>query len=139
MASIEKLIHKQTQTMNSIARALPNYKKLGHAKMTAAVTQNRITLVQGQFAMVQDLDAEIHTVADEKLLATHPYFAEQQFTACESVFQETLDFMYEVIAASDTSTRIVSPTGQPVFKSSSRAVSHLPQLELPTFDGTVEQ
>lgn len=139
MASVEKILYKQQQAMMSIHKALTNYKKLGQARMTVAVTHNRISLLEGLFATVQDLDADLHCAVEEPTRSKHPYFAEQQFAQCETVYQETLDFMHEVIAGLAPNPAVSSPSEKSAGFLAPRSISHLPRLELPTFDGSFDR
>jgi len=79
MASLEELLAKQSQIIGSISRALPNFKKLGQAKLSRAVVQSRITSLKEKFAQCQDLDAKILSSVEVKVAATLPYVTEGQF------------------------------------------------------------
>ncbi|KMQ87519.1 pep-cterm system tpr-repeat lipoprotein [Lasius niger] len=103
MNSFEKLMYKQSQLIKFMSRALANYKKLGQAKMTTAVTRNRIALLQGQFTTVVDLDAKLYSLADANKRDNHAYFKEDQFSACEDLYHESLDFMHGKIAENESS------------------------------------
>ncbi|XP_076397896.1 uncharacterized protein LOC105664063 [Megachile rotundata] len=97
MANLNDLLAKQSQLMGPIARALPNFKKLGTANMSLAVTRRRYEALKDNFAKCQQLDAEIWAQADEKARNTQPYFTEGQFLECEERFNEAADFMVEVL------------------------------------------
>lgn len=104
--------------------------------MTRAASENRISILKGLFADFQDLDAELYCLADEETRASHPYFVNDSFSTCEATYNETLDFMHEVIAGLEPHARsLASETS--LTRPLTRAVSHLPRLELPTFDGFV--
>lgn len=137
MTSFETLLYRQNQLMKSITRTLENFKKLEKAKKTRAVVQYRINLLHEQFAKVQDLDVELYTAADETLRTTNAYFKEDHLLKCEGDYHTALDFMHEVISdfePKESSTTLTVDNS--IVSTSSRPVSHLPRLALPTFDGS---
>jgi len=60
--------------MSAISHILANFKKLGKAKMTLTLTQQRLVFLKEAFIKVQELHYKITRIADEKLKATHIYF-----------------------------------------------------------------
>ncbi|XP_076660432.1 uncharacterized protein LOC143363786 [Halictus rubicundus] len=138
MSQFEELLHKQNQTLRSIERALSNFKKLGQAKMTSATTQNRMAALKEAFNQAQDLDARLNATADPKAKSSHPYFADNVFEAAEDNYLEASDFMAEVLkiatAAEPASSKGVSTSPIPT----SRPTARLPQIQLPSFDGSFE-
>lgn len=107
--------------------------------MTTAVTRNRIALLQGQFTTVVDLDAELYSLADANKRDNHAYFKEDQFSACEDLYHESLDFMHDKIAENESSVLSSTQNENVSTVASSRPISHLPRLGLPTFDGSFAQ
>jgi len=82
MESFDELMHKQSTTINSVTRAISNFKKLGQAKMTYAVTKIRMETLKEKFEQCCDLDAKLNARADPKEKNTHPYFTDRVFTEC---------------------------------------------------------
>ncbi|XP_011691715.1 PREDICTED: uncharacterized protein LOC105452373 [Wasmannia auropunctata] len=141
MSNLSEFLAVQKQTIYTISRVLPNFKKLGQAKMTRAVTKERLATLKETFAKCQDLHAKITLVAEETKQTDHLYFTEHQFKACEDIYNDTADYMVEVVATLDpvfyqASAADVSGVSES-FRPSSK--SHLPKLNLPTFDGSLEK
>ncbi|XP_076658249.1 uncharacterized protein LOC143362189 [Halictus rubicundus] len=137
MSALTSTLTKQTCAMRSIERALPNFKKLGREKMTAAVTKSRMQTAKEIFAECTRLDAQLHELVSDKEKATIPYFSDDQFAASETTYNETMDFMAEWL------TGLAPPRPNPADEgkttaSTSRSGSHLPSLQLPTFDGALD-
>ncbi|CAL1682497.1 unnamed protein product [Lasius platythorax] len=141
MTTFETLMYKQTQTMYLISRSLINFQKsTRQAKFTIPAIKNRITLMQSYFTDVQNMDAELYHLCDESRRASHAYYTEDQFSACATSYEEALDTLHEKKAELEPTPRSQSTTSADpqLNRSGIQAVSHLPKLELPTFDGTFE-
>ncbi|XP_076660110.1 uncharacterized protein LOC143363398 [Halictus rubicundus] len=138
MNKFEELRHKQNQTLRSIERALPNFKKLGQAKMTTAITRNRMAVLKEAFNQAQELDARLAAVADPTARTSHPYYTNNLFEEAEENYLEASDFMAEVLktttSADAASSKGVSTSPIPM----SRPTAHLPRIQLPSFDGSFE-
>ncbi|XP_029171730.1 uncharacterized protein LOC114941055 [Nylanderia fulva] len=136
MSNVEEIISDQTQLMYSVARVLPNFKKLGQARITRAATKERLANLKVIFSKCQELHSKITRLASDTQKQQLPYFKEQQFFACEDVFNETSDYMAEILEAFEPGPRHQS-TALDVSNPSefSRQSSHLPKLHLPTFEG----
>lgn len=137
MLSFEEVVAQQTQLMSSVSRALSNFKKMGQAKMTPAVTRQRIESLKKAFAKCQELDGKLAFLADAETRKTHPYFTKAQFMACEDAFHEAANYMVEVLE-SHTSHSAATHDVSGSFDSF-RSTSHLPRISLPTFDGNFDQ
>ncbi|XP_011687752.1 PREDICTED: uncharacterized protein LOC105449960 [Wasmannia auropunctata] len=135
--TLEDLMVLQNQTMNSVSRALSNFKKLGQAKMTRAVTRQRLATLKENFAKCRTLDGQITRLSDEKLRATHSYFTGACFETCEDCYNEAADFMVEVLASYETDPTPTITVSDP--HDFSRPSPHLPKLNLPTFDGSIDK
>ncbi|XP_018399454.1 PREDICTED: uncharacterized protein LOC108777138 [Cyphomyrmex costatus] len=138
MASIDELLRMQTHLMSAISRALPNFKKLGQAKMTPAVTRQRLTTLKETFAKCQELDVQL-LAADEKVKATHAYFTQNYFLTCEDCYNDAADFMAELLDSHESRESSSAAYEVSGINHSFRAMSHLPRINLPTFDGTFEK
>lgn len=95
MPAKAELLSLQEQLMHAVNRMLPNYKKLGEAKMTSALTRQRLITLKETFQRCQELDSQIRLLADEELKKTHEYFRKESFILCEDHYYETADFMAE--------------------------------------------
>ncbi|XP_011149111.1 uncharacterized protein LOC105189010 [Harpegnathos saltator] len=135
MASIEGLLAQQKHVMNTIHRALPNLKKLGKAKWTIPVVRQRLASLKETFTKCQELDIKLNS-ATEAQKANSNYFSSKLFYQCEDYYNEATDFMAETLGTIETSqpSAIHKVSQDPV-----RPSSHLPRLDLPTFDGTPRQ
>ncbi|XP_015437833.1 PREDICTED: uncharacterized protein LOC107192979 [Dufourea novaeangliae] len=136
MSALQQMLTRQKCAMRSIERSLTNFKKLGKEKMTAAVTTNRRSQLEKAFDECKTINVELHVLADDKEKATIPYFAEDHFDDCETIFHETMDFMADWLAGLTKSSPMLN-NGETTTPS--RTSSHLPSLQLPTFDGALEQ
>ncbi|XP_076397912.1 uncharacterized protein LOC143266164 [Megachile rotundata] len=134
MAKLDDLIAKQNRFMESVTRALTNFKKMGQAKMTLGVTRHRLTMLKENFAKCQELDAEILVHAELKTQNSHPYFTEERFLRCEEAFNEAADFMAEIITTAEQNQAI--PSTSRLHFQEGRIATRLPQLRLPQFDGS---
>ncbi|XP_011258374.2 uncharacterized protein LOC105252613 [Camponotus floridanus] len=134
MTSLDELLVKQHQLMNSIQRTLPNFKKMGQAKMTYAVVQGKITFLKKKFSLCQDLDAKILSHVDIKGKKT--YVSENHFVAYEDAVEEALDYLSEALVKLTSTGK---PGDQTVSHNSDSSTNPSPQLSrisLPTFNGT---
>ncbi|XP_046145575.1 uncharacterized protein LOC123988861, partial [Osmia bicornis bicornis] len=135
MSTIDDLVARQSHYMGSIRRALANFKKLGQAKMTSAITHQRLGTLKEIYAKCQELDAEILVRTDHKIQSSHPYFTEERFLSCEEAFNEAADFMAEIISRTDqVQTKAAAASDLP-----GTASTRLPKLRLPSFDGSFDK
>lgn len=138
MSKLEELVALQTQLMMSITRSLANFKKLGQAKMTEAVTKNRLSNLTDTFRRCQDIDGQINLLADERIRASLAYFKGEQFLACEENYYEATDFMAEILSSSAHSDHNTSLDGSHRCDKS-QSSAYLPRINLPTFDGSFDK
>lgn len=140
MASFEDHLAMQTHLIKSISRTLPNFKKLGQAKMSQAVTRQRLTALKEMFAKSQELDAKLTLHADDKKKESEPYFKNELFIKCEDEYNEAADFLAEVLATYDnTSPSYATTANVSSFSDSTRGPSRLPRINLPTFEGSFDK
>ncbi|XP_046144934.1 uncharacterized protein LOC123988537 [Osmia bicornis bicornis] len=106
--------------------------------MTPATTRNRMNMLKEAYQQCQDLDAKIVAMADLQARSTLQYFVDNHFERCEECYQESLDYMSEILDKTSSTQETASEKGnlQPVKL---RSQSLLPQIQLPSFDGTFEQ
>ncbi|XP_046145637.1 uncharacterized protein LOC123988922 [Osmia bicornis bicornis] len=106
--------------------------------MTPATTRYRMNMLKEAYQQCQDLDAKIVAMADLQARSTLQYFVDNHFERCEECYQESLDYMSEILDKTSSTQETASEKGnlQPVKL---RSQSLLPQIQLPSFDGTFEQ
>lgn len=139
MNTLEELLSLQENRTTSVFNALANFKKLGQAKMTQAVTRQRLETLKQNFDACRSLDAQIRLRVDEKQIAQSPYFKQKAvFGSCEDAFNETADFMAEVLASYAVPTSPSEPNVS-MMLANSNVTSSLPRMSLPTFDGTFDK
>ncbi|XP_071652908.1 uncharacterized protein [Temnothorax longispinosus] len=137
-AAVEELLARQTQFMSSVFRALPNLKKLGQANITVAVLRQRLASLKETFHKCQELDGRIHFLADDKVKASHAYFQDAQFVTCEDSYNEAADYFAERLHGMEAHDN-AAPHDVSRFSDSIRSSSHLPKINLPSFDGSLEK
>lgn len=134
MSNLDEIISLQNQMMNAVSRTLSNFRKLGRANMTLAISKQRLKMLQETFYKCQELKSKINLLADDKAKATHTYFTNQCFIACEDCYFETVDFLAEKIASEESQVSAVA-----TVNNSSGSSSLLPTIDLPTFDGSYDK
>ncbi|KYM95826.1 hypothetical protein ALC62_13525 [Cyphomyrmex costatus] len=139
MSTFDEQLSMQNQYMSAISRTLTNFKKLGQAKMTPAVTRQRLATLKETFARCQELDSKLTLFADGKLKETHAYFTQSYFLQCEDYYNEAADFMAEVLATHESRETPLAAHDVSEFHTSFRSMSKLPRINLPMFDGTFEK
>ncbi|XP_018395706.1 PREDICTED: uncharacterized protein LOC108774166 [Cyphomyrmex costatus] len=102
MTTLEELLIAQKQTILYISKVLPNFKKLGQAKMTCAVTIKRMDHLKELFTKCQDLYTKIEFLATAQDQAEHAYFKHDQFSVCADVYEETSDYIAEILSGFET-------------------------------------
>ncbi|XP_018406264.1 PREDICTED: uncharacterized protein LOC108782481 [Cyphomyrmex costatus] len=102
MATLEELLIAQKQTILYISKVLTNFKKLGQAKMTRAVTIKRMDHLKELFTKGQDFHTKIEFLATTQDQAEHAYFKHDQFSLCADVYEETSDYMAEILSGFET-------------------------------------
>jgi len=139
MESFDELMHKQSTTINSVTRAISNFKKLGQAKMTYAVTKIRMETLKEKFEQCCDLDAKLNARADPKEKNTHPYFTDRVFTECEENYETALDYFAEVLHELSPSPATPSANVSHSHACPSNTTLNLPKVSLPVFDGSFDK
>ncbi|KMQ89270.1 hypothetical protein RF55_11115 [Lasius niger] len=139
MSTLEELLSLQDQLINSVAHTLPNFKKLGLAKMTLATTRQRLKTLNDTFQKAQEQESKINLLADDKIRASQAYFKDESFLACEDYYNEAADFMAEILATYEPTDHNSSGTVNRLSDSFQSSSSHLPTIDLPTFDGSFDK
>lgn len=138
---MSELLNKQISLLNSISRALENFKKVGRNNYTPAKIRSRITSLKETWAQC----IQGHAGLLQSPLATQKerpdYFKEDQLAKHEEIYQATLDHMNECLEELEP---IVSPNPSMNstainFESSSLSLRHLPPIKLPPFSGNLEE
>lgn len=138
-----ELLAKQTVVQRSIERALENFKKLGKANLTAAKIRSRLASLQDNWSQFQAAHVQLLQAVPEKDRAAMAYFRDRHFDAPEDVYQSTRDFMTDCL---EELKPVVSHNTSPAFNSTRLpselpdvALSHMPPIRLPPFDGTYSE
>lgn len=122
--------------MNTMHRILPNFKKLGKSRWTAATVQNRHLQLKETFAKCEGLDAKINMFATDAHRASIPYFVSNQFYQYEDYFNEVSDLMAEVSSSLEVpQSTTFSMSSTP--RIATKPTIQLSQINLPSFDGTL--
>ncbi|XP_029160026.1 uncharacterized protein LOC114932018 [Nylanderia fulva] len=136
---MEGLLAEQKVTLKSITRSLENFKKIGKDNLTYGIVRSRLQKLKDDYARYEHTHAKVLALATEDFVATHKYFTEDRFSACEAAYYTASDYMAEWEAQLEpqaTSTpepsSIVSHR-QNVF--TSRSAFQLPRISLPKFSG----
>lgn len=128
-----KLLALQEHAMKSIYRALSNLRKLEQAKWTLFTAKNRHLQLKEAFSKAQELDAKINMLATDVHRSTVNYFVSNMFLQCEDSFNKASDFLAELIGSLEVPSFANQVGTTPNV--ASRALSHLPRMNLPTYDG----
>ncbi|XP_029172429.1 uncharacterized protein LOC114941586 [Nylanderia fulva] len=136
---MEGLLAEQKVTLKSITRSLENFKKIGKDNLTYGIVRSRLQKLKDDYARYEHTHAKVLALATEDFVATHKYFTEDRFSACEAAYYTASDYMAEWEAQLEpqaTSTpepsSIVSHR-QNAF--TSRSAFQLPRISLPRFSG----
>lgn len=138
MDSFEESMYKQATLMSSVIHAWSNFKKLGQAKMTYAVTKRRMETLEKKFDQCRDLDAKLHAIADAKEKNVHPYFTEHEFDECEATYETALDYVADALHELSPSSAPSSANVSQSHECSSHTLN-LPKVTLPVFDGSFDK
>ncbi|XP_067204524.1 uncharacterized protein [Linepithema humile] len=133
---MDRLIAEQEDVINSIRRAVINFKKIGQKNYTTASTRNRLAILQEQWSRCQQLHAEIKITASTQDRATLSYFLDESFSVAEQEYYEASDLFSEVLVKLvkpvAISTAAINNSGQSECNTLSIL---LPRIELPKFSG----
>ncbi|XP_011858611.1 PREDICTED: uncharacterized protein LOC105556149 [Vollenhovia emeryi] len=105
--------------------------------MTPAVTRLRLEGLKEAFDKCQELDGKLAYVAEAETKQSHAYFSKDQFLVCEAAFHEAAEYMAEVLASHAPHSAAAHDVSGSF--DSFRSTSHLPRINLPTFDGSFDQ
>lgn len=90
---MKELLARQDVSMRAVERALTNFKKIGKARLTIAVVQQRIAQLKTSFAQCEQIHAKLLVASTKEEQETKEYFVNQQFLTCKENFYEALDHM----------------------------------------------
>lgn len=134
---LKDLLIEQTTVIESIKRAIINYKKLSKPQITLHKTQGRLTSPVASWEKCQALNVRLLQAASEEEQKTQSYFVHQEFLTAKDVYIEAADYLYDAIGRFTQ----VNPTASLITNESlireltgSLAIS-LPRISLPTFSG----
>ncbi|XP_070526464.1 uncharacterized protein [Cardiocondyla obscurior] len=138
----KQLLLAQGQLQRSIIRAVDNLKKLGRANVTPATLRSRISTIKDNWARFFLDHSELLRLVDETTQATTPYFKNNVFDEVEDAYQAALDYMNESLESLEPPVVSLNHSGSDNASLLSRpnlALSHLPPISLPPFNGSLEQ
>lgn len=129
-AKFEDVMLEQDAAMRTLARVLPNVKKLGQNNFTVAKLQSRMEFLKDAFAQCRDLDRRLQAFRRFEGAQKVSYFTDDQFSLCEDEYHQAADYLAEHIAKLTSSSPSLS---SPATAAQPR--SDLPRIGLPTFSG----
>src|SRR5580765_826020 len=137
--TMEGLLAEQKVTLKSITRALENFKKVGKDNFTYGIVRTRLQKLKDDYARYEHTHAKVLALATEDFIATHKYFTEDRFAACEAAYYAASDYMADWEAQLEpqaTSTPDASSiVSQRQHAFTSRPAFQLPRISLPKFSG----
>ena len=139
----EQLLERQSQRLRKVDRALENFKKIGKNNLTAAKIRSRLTALTDIGADIESGHFALLAAIPPAERAAYDYFQDQHYELNEEKRQTVADYMKECLEELEP---YVSPNQSlsfgpqsPVSPSSACALSHLPPIKLPPFDGKYEE
>ncbi|XP_011858859.1 PREDICTED: uncharacterized protein LOC105556383 [Vollenhovia emeryi] len=139
MDSFDELMYEQVSLMKSVTHAVSNFKKLGQAKMTYAVTKKRLETLETRFNQCRKLDAKLLAATDETERASTSYLANHEFDECQDAYDSALDYFAEVFQDLSPSSPSTSANVSHSRECTSHTPPNLPKISLPTFDGSFDK
>jgi hypothetical protein len=135
---MSELLPKQQMLLQSVARALTNFKKLGKNNYSAAKIRARIGSLKETWAQCVEMQAALLTAYPVAMQRDITYFKEQEFEQHEDLFQAALDYMTECLEELEphplSSTHLASPSYR-CCSTADRSLQHLPPISIPPFSG----
>ncbi|XP_011867619.1 PREDICTED: uncharacterized protein LOC105561844, partial [Vollenhovia emeryi] len=135
------LLTKQNVLQRSIERSIENFKKVGKANLTPAKIRTKIASFKANWIQFQDGHVSLLRAVAETSRASMDYFTENRFEVVEEIYQTTWEHMAECLEELEP---IVSPNqslnnSHAASDSSNLALTHMPPIRLPPFDGDYSQ
>ncbi|XP_029160141.1 uncharacterized protein LOC114932141 [Nylanderia fulva] len=133
-------LSQQLTMLQSVERALSNFKKVGRANYTAAKIRQRMSTLKETWTRCIEKHAILARAFTAEQQRTMDYFSNTIFENCEEYYETTLDYMADCLEELDpTPTRTsLSQSTISTAKPSSFSLTHLPPIQLPPFSGNVE-
>ena len=131
------LLAKQQLLMNSISKAVDNFKKFGKKNYTVAKIYSRITTLKENWqSCITGHAVLLRTFTDEQQREIS-YFTDEQLDRYEDIYQTTLDFMTEWLEELEpvhvSSNRSFAESTAIRSEPSALLLRHLPPIKLPPF------
>ncbi|XP_029156186.1 uncharacterized protein LOC114928985 [Nylanderia fulva] len=133
-------LSQQLTMLQSVERALSNFKKVGRANYTAAKIRQRMSTLKETWTRCIEKHAILARAFTAEQQRTMDYFSNTIFENCEEYYETTLDYMADCLEELDpTPTRTsLSQSTISTAEPSSFSLTHLPPIQLPPFSGNVE-
>lgn len=134
-----ELLAQQLSIQRLIEKALDNFKKIGKNNLTPAKVRSRIQSLKDKWMQMLGGHAALMKVIPEASRATIDYFKEDGLATTEEHYQSALDYMSECLEELEPPVSPNTTLDVSQFRASSSAfsLSHLPPIQLPPFDGNV--
>lgn len=136
MASFITIMHKQDELMRVVDQTLPKFKKLAILKRTELTIKRRLHDLQQILSQLRDNHAELKSLAtsEQKKLE---YFTENQFEDCMNVYDETVNFLEDMLVSETSKSSTNTAKAASVTETVQFSALPLPQFKLPTFSGDI--
>ncbi|XP_076649869.1 uncharacterized protein LOC143357342 [Halictus rubicundus] len=131
-AKLEDLLLEQEAAMKTLARVLPNVKKIGQNNFTVAKLQQRLAFLKESFSVCRENDRRLQSFRKIEGAQKLDYFKDEQFILCEDEYHVAADFIADWIQKLTASVPAAQHPATPVAAPSRR---DLPRMSLPTFSG----
>jgi hypothetical protein len=138
---MQALIDLQNERVGRIGRTFENLKKIGLSKVTRAQINTALSLMDGRWQKMQEIDEQLRLKHGEAL-KTHEYYTGDFIGQAEDLYVQRRTSILELEALSTpTPAHEVAPTVQPVVLPSvlpPPTRTQLPRVDIPTFSGKFE-
>jgi len=138
---MSELLAKQQTMLHTIAKALPNFKKLGRNNYTPAKIRSRLGALKDAWAQCVTDHAALMQFYPETKRREVAYFEQKEFDDHEDLYQAALDYMTECLEELEPASpaaQLASSTYR-FADSASFSVSHLPPIKIPPFSGKPQE
>lgn len=135
MELIKLLLTRQYEAVRLVSRIVPNMKKMGKGKITAAILQRRIAQVQEYLVEIKRIHGDLVATATEDVRKTCEYFKDEVFDACMALCDEDLDYLDEFLMSLSPSKPSINTSSATIQTAMTKITTPLPQISIPKFGG----
>ncbi|XP_039309927.1 uncharacterized protein LOC120358745 [Solenopsis invicta] len=137
---MEELVAMQQIALQTVAKALSNFKKIGKPNYTPAKIRSRITALKEAWTQCTNRHAALLQVvpADERSKST--YFTQDDYGKHEELYLMALDYMNECLEELEppVSTSPLASSSHHFCAPAPVSLQHLPPINIPPFSGKAE-